>query len=236
MAPKPKQCSDLGRVCKKGNKWRVCVKIAGKEQCAPARDSLEETEEDLRAVRGAASRDDVPGIIAMLHESRQEQRLTSGLCSRGENMQPVTLRGLNIEHPFSQLILSGAKTIEARRYPLGHRNITHAGEEQFLIETPSKTANAAILGDAKINPSPRYAQVVGIVRFNTSTQYKGRASWRRDRLKHRITKDSKYDWAGAGEMHAWHVAEVRRFCKPVPAGLKTQTGYGTPRSLCIRFE
>ena len=73
MAPKPKQCSDLGQVRKKGKKWRVCVKIAGKEQCAPARDSLEETEEDLRAVRGAASRDDVPGIIAMLQNSVSRQ-------------------------------------------------------------------------------------------------------------------------------------------------------------------
>ena len=68
MAPKPKQLTELGHVEKKGSKWRAKVKIAGKNYFAPSRDSFEEADEDLRAVRGAASRDDVPGVIAALHE------------------------------------------------------------------------------------------------------------------------------------------------------------------------
>jgi len=43
------------------------------------------------------------------------------------------LRGLNIQYPFSQLILSGVKLVEARRYPLGYRDIAAAEEELFLI-------------------------------------------------------------------------------------------------------
>ena len=34
--------------------------------------------------------------------------------------QQLTLRGLNIQYPFSQLLLMGAKTVEARTFPLGY--------------------------------------------------------------------------------------------------------------------
>ena len=44
--------------------------------------------------------------------------------------------GINIRWPFSQLILAGAKTVEVREYMLGHRNIAHADQELWLIETP----------------------------------------------------------------------------------------------------
>ena len=60
--------------------------------------------------------------------------------------QQVTLRGLNIQFPFSQLVLLGAKTIEARTYRLGKGNIAQAGEEMFLIETPGKGTKGAVVG------------------------------------------------------------------------------------------
>ena len=50
-------------------------------------------------------------------------------------LQKLTLRGINIQYPFSRLILSGVKSVEARRYPLGHRNLAHKNEDLFLIET-----------------------------------------------------------------------------------------------------
>jgi len=129
-----------------------------------------------------------------------------------------------MKYPFSQLILSGTKTIVARRYALGHLNIAFAGEEQFLIEKYASHANAAILS---VGPRPRRgaAQVVGTVTFATSTQYMSRAAWERDRQMHCIRKRSAYDWDGDGEMHAWHVAKVRRFKEPLPAG-------GTIRANC----
>ena len=72
----------------------------------------------------------------------------------------MTLRGLNIQYPFSQLIMLGAKTIEARTYALGHRSIAHAGEEMFLIETPdSKRAKSAVVDDMPIGAPPDHAQV-----------------------------------------------------------------------------
>ena len=85
--------------------------------------------------------------------------------------QKPTLRGLNIQYPFSQPILSGVKLVEARRYPLGYRDIAAAEEELFLIETPGKGSDVALLGDAALYTPPRCAQVVGSVTFSESVQY-----------------------------------------------------------------
>ena len=150
--------------------------------------------------------------------------------------QQLTLRGLNINWPFSQLLLLGAKTVEARRFPLGHRNIAHAGEELFLIETPPKCASAGVVSDHPVGPRPQAAQVVGTVIFSGSEAYADTSAWKRDREKHCIKEGAPhYDWTGEGEMHAWHVGAVKRFAEPVPAGSKSQTGYGAPRTLDVKL-
>ena len=135
--------------------------------------------------------------------------------------QELALRGLCFQSPFSRLLLSGQQTIAARGYGLGCRKIAYADEEMFLIETLPYYAHAAVLEGELAGDPPREAQVVGTITFSTSVQYKkdkGVAAWQRDRQKHRIAEGSKLDWDGKREMHAWHVACVRRFQIPVPAG------------------
>ena len=137
----------------------------------------------------------------------------------------LTLRGLCVQYPFSQLILAGAKTIEARRYELGSRNIAQPGEELFLIETPPKASNAALTAGVALPAKPKVACVVGTVTFSSSQPYPSPAQFRRDGQKHRIREGAKdYDWAGGGEMHAWQVASTTRFEEPIPAGEKSRTG------------
>ena len=114
----------------------------------------------------------------------------ASILRRAQDPFELVLRGLNIQCPFSRLLLMGIKTIEARRYKLGHRNITHAGEEQFLIKTPGKTASAAIVGGVNVGARPKHAQVVGTIVFATSTQYRRPKAWGRDRGKHCIKKAS----------------------------------------------
>ena len=146
--------------------------------------------------------------------------------------QQLTLRGLDIQYPFSRLIMSGAKTIEARSYALGHRGIAQAGEKMFLIETPgSKSASLAVVGDLSIGAPPDHAQVIGTVSFNSSSEYTCLSAWRNDRRKHRIQEGSQYDWNGTGKMHAWCIGHVQGFSQPVAAGSKSQVGYSTPRTL-----
>ena len=146
--------------------------------------------------------------------------------------QQLTLRGLDIQYPFSRLIMSGAKTIEARSYALGHRGIAQAGEKMFLIETPgSKSASLAVVGDLSIGAPPDHAQVIGTVSFNSSSEYTCLSAWRNDRRKHRIQEGSQYDWNGTGKMHAWCIGHVQGFSQPVAAGSRSRVGYQTPRTL-----
>jgi len=135
------------------------------------------------------------------------------------------------------LILAGIKTVEARRYDLGHHRIAEAGETLFLIETPgTRHAGGAVLGDVPVGPAPQQAQVVGTVSFMASHAYANLAAWQQDRDRHRIKEgNARYDWDGDGKMYAWLVGQVQRFAEPVPAGSKSQTGYPTPRALDIRL-
>lgn len=144
----------------------------------------------------------------------------------------LTLRGLNIQYPFSQLLLMGAKTVEARTFPLGYRKIANPGEDLFLIETPGpRNIKGAMVENLPVGPPPQHAQVVGKISFSSSQAYANESEWKEDRHRHCIKEGGRYDWNGDGDMHAWHVDKVRRFSEPVDAGTKSMTGYSTPRTL-----
>ena len=59
-----------------------------------------------------------------------------GVAGRVANL---SLPGLGFKWPASQLILEGVKTVEARPYSLGYRNIAQPGVEMWIVETPSRT-------------------------------------------------------------------------------------------------
>ena len=149
--------------------------------------------------------------------------------------QQLVLRGLNVQYPFSQLILHGLKSVEARRYPLGHRKIATAGEELFLIETPGQTTHNALLGDMVLPPRPETARIVGTIVFSADQRYDSTEDFRQDAGAHRIKAGAKgYDWTGEGNMYAWRLARVRP-CRPLlDFGGKGDTGFG-PRALEIEF-
>ena len=84
------------------------------------------------------------------------------------------MRGLNIQWPFSQLILLGAKSEEVREYDLGYRNICNANEETWIVETKGKpvcSTTKAICEDWAVPPRPGAAQIIGTVTFDSSHQY-----------------------------------------------------------------
>lgn len=167
----------------------------------------------------------------------------SGLCPEGLSQSPVQslwLRGLNIQYPFSQLILKGLKVKEARAYELGKRNIARPGEEMFLIETlGSRSTRGALVQGVDLCPPPDAARIVGTVTFKDSKPYKTLESWKADRNAHRIQEGSRHDWQGpsVSEMHAWTVEKTRRLAEPVHVGSdKSQTGWCSARTLGVRIE
>ena len=150
--------------------------------------------------------------------------------------------GLNIQWPFSQLILLGVETEESRRYALGHHNIAHANLEYWIVETKGKTnkttrrTNGAIVGDFHIPPRPNAAHIVGTVTFSKDTKrHKDQNSFHQARDKHCIAEGSDKDWDGTGDCFGWQVSKVRALTTPMPIASTGQTGFGRMRYYPVTF-
>ena len=132
----------------------------------------------------------------------------------------LSLPGLKMPWPSSQLILEGVKTVEARPYALGNKHIAQPGVEMWLVETPAKGHAVfdcwLFVDGAWVSPMPKKAQIVGTVTFSGSDEYGSLCAFRADRRNHRIAKGGQYDWDGTGKRYAWRVSAFRRLEQPAP--------------------
>lgn len=143
----------------------------------------------------------------------------------------LALRGLNIQWPFSQLILAGIKTAEVRGYTLGHRNPNVLpGEEVWLIETKgtSEAPGNAVGDRACFGERPQKARIVGTVTFSHAERYADVTAFRADVSNHCICEGGDKDWDGSGERYAWRIASVSALQEPLVDPVKTQTGIPAP--------
>jgi hypothetical protein len=91
-----------------------------------------------------------------------------------KNDDEILVSGINIQAPWSNLILSGIKTVETRSYPVPRKYI---GKWIALIETSGKT-----------RPSFK-ARIVGLIKIVESYQYNDRLEWIGDYDSHRVKQD-----------------------------------------------
>ena len=89
------------------------------------------------------------------------------------------MTGINIQCPFSHMLINGDKCVETRSYSLPKK---YEGEELALIETPGKS------GKFK-------ARIIGTIIFSHSFQYSNEEDWKRDYNRHLVQPDNKiYGW------------------------------------------
>ena len=151
----------------------------------------------------------------------------------------LALRGLNIQWPFSQLILAGIKTAEVRGYTLGHRNPNVLpGEEVWLIETKgtSEAPGNAVGDRACFGERPQKARIVGTVTFSHAERYADVTAFRADVSNHCICEGGDKDWDGSGERYAWRIASVSALQEPHVDPVKTQTGIPAPATFEVVFS
>jgi hypothetical protein len=124
-------------------------------------------------------------------------------------MKTKKIPGLNIQYPWSRLLLSGEKSIETRSYPIPGKFI---GVEIAVIETPGRSGKKN--GVAK-------AQIVGTITFVGSKRYESKQSWLKDHKKHLVDeKDPQYGFDPNRPKHGWVVGKVRTLRRPVAPPLK----------------
>ena len=115
------------------------------------------------------------------------------------------MTGINIQSPWSYLLVNGDKCVETRTYPLPEK---YEGEELALIETPGKH------GDFK-------ARIIGTITFSHSFQYPNEQAWTDDHNRHKVDESDKdYGWKIDKEKWGWVVSNVTKFDEPQPAPKK----------------
>jgi len=120
----------------------------------------------------------------------------------GLSLVRQVLPGLNLQAPWSQMIVDGIKTVETRFYPLPKKYI---GQEMALIETPGKN------GKFK-------ARVTGIVVFGEPFLYDSKRKFYADQNRHLVClKNSDYNWdSGMGKKKwGWPIIKIRKIEKPL---------------------
>ena len=90
----------------------------------------------MREIEGTSS---ATGQVGEEASAATSQAAGGSLTSEVGRVASLSLPGLKIYWPSSQLILDGVKTVEARPYALGYRNLAHPDVEMWLVETLTQT-------------------------------------------------------------------------------------------------
>jgi hypothetical protein len=112
------------------------------------------------------------------------------------------MTGLNVQTPWSFLLINGDKSVETRSYPLPKR---YEGVELALIETPGK------YGRFK-------SRIIGTITFSHSFQYPDKQVWEADYNRHKVKEDDEfYGWNPDKNKYGWVVSNITKFDQPIPA-------------------
>ena len=110
------------------------------------------------------------------------------------------MTGLNIQTPWSELLINEVKSVETRSYPLPEK---YVGEELALIETPGR------YGRFK-------ARIIGTITFSHSFKYPDQKAWQDDYNRHCVAVDDPiYNWKDDKPKYGWVVSKVTKFDKPL---------------------
>ena len=107
--------------------------------------------------------------------------------------------GLNVQSPWSTLLINGQKTVETRSYRLPTRL---EGVELALIETPGKSTKFK-------------SRIIGTITFSSCIQYVSKEQWQSDESRHKVDTNNKlYCWKDKPKF-GWIVKSVKKFENPV---------------------
>lgn len=108
------------------------------------------------------------------------------------------MTGLNIQTPWSNLLINGNKTVETRSYSLPKK---YENVELALIETPGKGGRFK-------------SRIIGTITFSHSFTYETKDDWVNDYSRHRVEQDDKlYAWNGKPK-YGWVVSRINKFDQP----------------------
>jgi hypothetical protein len=114
------------------------------------------------------------------------------------------MTGLNVQSPWSSLLINGEKSVETRSYPLPEK---YEGVELALIETPGK------YGQFK-------CRIIGTITFSHSFEYPDKTSWVGDYNRHKVEENNEFFSWNDKPKYGWVVSDVKKFDDHIPAPKK----------------
>jgi len=109
------------------------------------------------------------------------------------------MTGINIQTPWSHLLINGSKTVETRSYSLPKK---YENVELALIETPGKS------GQFK-------SRIIGTITFSHSILYETKDDWVNEYDNHKVSQNDKlYGWKDDKPKYGWVVSHINKFNQP----------------------
>lgn len=124
-----------------------------------------------------------------------------------EEFDPKREFGLEIRKGWCDLIFSGRKKIETRRYPLP---VSLLHKKIWVLQTDEGLPGTSSLPDS-VSEGDSTAEIVGYITFCSSIQYRSKEHWELDRPLHCVDTKSPYNWDGSGEVFGWSIEDASRF-------------------------
>jgi len=113
--------------------------------------------------------------------------------------------GLNIQSPWSTLLINGEKSVETRSYRLPKK---YEGIPLALIETPGKN------GKFK-------SRIIGEITFSHSFLYVTKNEWVSDYNRHKVNEDDKnFGWNPLVSKYGWVVSNITKYEQPIQVNKK----------------
>lgn len=110
------------------------------------------------------------------------------------------MTGLNVQIPWSSVLINGDKSVETRSYTLPKK---YEGIELALIETPGK------YGKFK-------SRIIGTITFSHCFRYPNKQSWINDYNRHLVaTNDKFYLWSDNKPKYGWVVSNIIKWDEPI---------------------
>ena len=110
---------------------------------------------------------------------------------------------LEVQRPWSTLLLSGTKTVETRGYALPDALLARP---LTIVETEG-VAGTSALPDAVL-AGAKDAAVAGEVVFSSCFAYASRQAWLDDHSRHCVSPGGAYDWDGTAPLYGWVVGSA----------------------------
>ena len=107
---------------------------------------------------------------------------------------------LEMQHPFSVLVVSGKKTIETRSYPLPDALLN---VKIWIIESEKGRAGVSALPSTFPLQETTKVRQIGWVTFNKCIEYKSKEEFESDAGKHLVDPNSGYGWNDERPMFGW---------------------------------